>query len=146
MLIAICLVDTRDMLADGATKGIIDRSQVHACTHGPSIVAPELTLWKAKGKMTRIELASAATAVSHPQGLLLSPFSFLTSRPARITLLSLELLRVIRRLRMLLWKRERRIPGQTRGRSSAASVLYKRQVLKGVFSPSEQCILYYGTP
>jgi hypothetical protein len=51
ILTAICWVDTRDMLADGATKGSVDRSQLHSCMSGTSIIAHELKLWRAKGKM-----------------------------------------------------------------------------------------------
>ena len=50
VLAAIGWVDTRDMLADGATKGSVDRSQLHSCTSGTSIIAHELKVWKAKGK------------------------------------------------------------------------------------------------
>ena len=56
ILTAICWVGTRDMLADGATKGSIDRSQLHSCMSGTSTIAHELKLWKAKGKMTSIDL------------------------------------------------------------------------------------------
>ena len=48
------------MLADGATKGSVDRSQLHSCMSGTSIIAHELKLWKAKGKMTSIDLAAAS--------------------------------------------------------------------------------------
>ena len=44
ILTAICWVDTRDMLADGATKGSVDRSQLHSCMHGTSIIAHEQAL------------------------------------------------------------------------------------------------------
>ena len=60
ILTAICWVDTRDMLADGATKGSIDRSQLHSCMSGTSTIAHELKLWKAKGQMTSIDIAAVS--------------------------------------------------------------------------------------
>ena len=39
ILTAISWVDTRDMLADGATKGSIDKSQLHSCMSGTSTIA-----------------------------------------------------------------------------------------------------------
>ncbi|MFM7983037.1 MAG: hypothetical protein ACKPKO_27310, partial [Candidatus Fonsibacter sp.] len=47
VLTAIAWVDTRDMVADGATKGSVDRSQLHCCMNGTSTLAHELKLWKA---------------------------------------------------------------------------------------------------
>ncbi|MFM7983651.1 MAG: hypothetical protein ACKPKO_30440, partial [Candidatus Fonsibacter sp.] len=64
VLTAIAWVDTRDMVADGATKGSVDRSHLHSCMNGASTLAHELKLWKAKGKMTSIDLAAASGAAS----------------------------------------------------------------------------------
>ena len=64
ILTAISWVDTRDMLADGATKGSIDKSQLHSCMSGTSTIAHELKLWKANGKMRSIDLAAVSGAAS----------------------------------------------------------------------------------
>ncbi|MFM7983436.1 MAG: hypothetical protein ACKPKO_29340, partial [Candidatus Fonsibacter sp.] len=64
VLTAIAWVDTRDMVADGATKGSVDRSQLHCCMNGESTLAHELKLWQAKGKMTSIDLAAASGTAS----------------------------------------------------------------------------------
>ena len=57
--------DTRDMVADGATKGAVDRSLLHECMSGTSAIRHEVKLWQAKGKMHSIDLASASAASSH---------------------------------------------------------------------------------
>ena len=64
MLAAISWVDTRDMLADGATKGSVDRTQLHSCMNGTSTIEHELKIWRAKGKMTSIDLSAVGSADS----------------------------------------------------------------------------------
>ena len=44
---AICWTDTRDMVADGATKGSIYRIQIQICMTGTSEINHEVKLWKA---------------------------------------------------------------------------------------------------
>ncbi|MFM7981140.1 MAG: hypothetical protein ACKPKO_17670, partial [Candidatus Fonsibacter sp.] len=44
--------------------GSVDRSQLHCCMHGVSTLAHELKLWKAKGKMTSLDLAAASGTAS----------------------------------------------------------------------------------
>jgi hypothetical protein len=38
--------DTRDMVADGTTKGAVDRQQLHTCMSGTSEIGHEVKLWK----------------------------------------------------------------------------------------------------
>ena len=56
--------DTRDMDADGARKGVVDRSLLHECMTGTSAIRHEVKLWRAKGNMYSIDLASASAAAS----------------------------------------------------------------------------------
>ena len=51
--------DTRDMLADGATKGAVDREALHRCMSGWCQVEHEVRLWQAKGTMSGMEHAAA---------------------------------------------------------------------------------------
>ena len=66
MVTALGWTDTRDMIADGATKGAVDRSLLRECTSGASAIRHEVKLWRAKGKMHSIDLASASAAASAP--------------------------------------------------------------------------------
>ena len=64
VLTAICWTDTLDMVVDGATKGSIDRRQLHTCMNGTNVINHEIKLWTAKGKLHSIDLASAPAAIS----------------------------------------------------------------------------------
>ena len=58
-----CWTDPRDMVADGATKGSVDREfVVHTCMGGSSVINHAIKLWKAKGKIHSVDNASASAA------------------------------------------------------------------------------------
>ncbi len=48
VLKAIAWSDTRDMCADGATKGSVDRIGLHECMEGVSFIRHKLKLWLPK--------------------------------------------------------------------------------------------------
>ena len=48
MLHAIVWVDTRDMVADGMTKGAVERKEIHATMLGGVIKNHPMRLWKPK--------------------------------------------------------------------------------------------------
>ena len=48
VLQALMWIDTRDMLADGMTKGSIDRDMLHLCMEGYMKFAHEFKIWKSK--------------------------------------------------------------------------------------------------
>ena len=47
--------DTRDMIADGTTKGAVDRAELHACMMGRFSVQHAMNVWRAKGSMPASE-------------------------------------------------------------------------------------------
>jgi len=73
VLTAICWTDTRDMVADGATKGSIDRKQVHTCLSGTSEINLEIKLWQAKRQTAQHR--SCICTCSHFVSLDLSQFA-----------------------------------------------------------------------
>ena len=48
VLFALAWVDTRDMLADGMTKGAIDRQDIHDCMSGQLRDTHEMKIWRPK--------------------------------------------------------------------------------------------------
>ena len=57
VLTALCWVDARDMLADGVTEGVVDRTALHQSMSGTEVVNHEVKLWKSKiSKHKYIEL------------------------------------------------------------------------------------------
>ena len=48
VLFAFIWSDTRDMLADGLTKGTVDRAALHQVMNGDVIVTKEMKLWRPK--------------------------------------------------------------------------------------------------
>ena len=50
ILTALCWVDTRDMIADGLTKGTVDRAAIHECMAGTASVSQAMKLWHPKMK------------------------------------------------------------------------------------------------
>ena len=55
---ALVWAGTRDMLADGTTKGVVERDLLHTCMSGRCEVHHEIKLWPAKGKLTGMERAA----------------------------------------------------------------------------------------
>ena len=58
ILDGILWTDTRDMIADGATKGAVDRSLLHECMAGNSCIRHEIKLWQPKVKPTDLQSQS----------------------------------------------------------------------------------------
>jgi hypothetical protein len=54
---------TRNMVTIGTTTEAADRHQRHTCLIGTSEIGHEIKLWKAKGKMHSVDLASAVSSV-----------------------------------------------------------------------------------
>ena len=50
--------DTRDMCADGMTKGTVDRMLLDKCMQGTSEVNHQMKVWHPKSKLTGQELSS----------------------------------------------------------------------------------------
>ena len=72
VLTALGWTDTRDMVADGTTKGAVDRQQLHTCMSGTNEIGHEVKLWKAKGKMHSVDLASAVSSAPVDSALVCS--------------------------------------------------------------------------
>ena len=51
VLEALIWIDTRDMVADGLTKGAVERAAIHACMNGKWDVIHEAKVWKASKQM-----------------------------------------------------------------------------------------------
>ena len=51
LLDALIWIDTRDMVADGLTKGAVERAAIHACMNGKWDVIHEAKVWKASKQM-----------------------------------------------------------------------------------------------
>ena len=47
-MFAIAWVETREMLADGMTKGVIDRQDIHDCMSGQVRDTHEMKIWRPK--------------------------------------------------------------------------------------------------
>ena len=56
----LCWTDTRDMIADGAAKGAVDRQLLHECMAGTCHIRHDIKLWQLRGKMRNVDIASAA--------------------------------------------------------------------------------------
>ena len=63
VLFALIWADTRDMLADGLTKGAVDREALHQIMDGEVIVTKEMKLWRPK-RLTANMTDDAATGSS----------------------------------------------------------------------------------
>ena len=63
VLYALIWADTRDMLADGLTKGAVDREALHQIMNGEVVVTKEMKLWRPK-RLTAIKTDDAATGSS----------------------------------------------------------------------------------
>ena len=57
-------IDSRDMVADGATKGSVDRELLHTCMGGTSVHNHEVKVWRGKVQMNSTDLSSASAALS----------------------------------------------------------------------------------
>ena len=61
--LALAWVDTRDMLADGMTKGSIDRVDIHDCMQGKFRNSREMKIWRPKrlpnGSVQPVQVAPA---------------------------------------------------------------------------------------
>eukprot|EP00969_Alexandrium_andersonii_P293637 12978856-Alexandrium_andersonii.AAC.1 len=57
---ALVWTDTRDMVADGAAKGAVDRELLHLAMGGTSRVQHAMKVWQAKGNTKSLELAAAS--------------------------------------------------------------------------------------
>ena len=49
-----CWTDTRDMIADGATKGAVGRQLLHECMAGTCHIRHDIKLWQPKGKLRAV--------------------------------------------------------------------------------------------
>ena len=62
-MFAFVWVDTRDMLADGTTKGFIDRVDLHDCMQGEVRTTHEIEIWRPKrlpnGSVQLVQVAPA---------------------------------------------------------------------------------------
>ena len=55
--------DARDIVADVATKGAVDRALLHECMAGTSHIRHEIKLWQTTAKLRSLEMTSTATTL-----------------------------------------------------------------------------------
>ena len=64
-MFALAWVDKREMLADGVTKGVIDRRDFHDCMSGQVRDAHEMKIWRPKkslsGEVQLVQVEAAGT-------------------------------------------------------------------------------------